>query len=96
MPIKPFDEVGDHSDRSGLAGTTQDHDSLALLTVSNCPVLGRFFVCAILTLATALSVPVRLMATDLPNAAIAAAVADLARPAVDTVRDANRFDERAE
>ena len=77
-------------DRPGLVEIRQDPESSVLVTVPRCAVRGGFAVCAILTLATALSVSGTLMATDLQNAAISAAVADPTRPAVDTERDANR------
>lgn len=90
MQIKSFDVVRDHLDRSGRVEAAQDLKRPALVTVQHGALPGRFFACAILTLATALPVSGRVMASDLPTAAISTAVADPSRPAADTERDANR------
>lgn len=90
MPIKSFYVVQDHLDRSGREEATQDPECPAFVAVPHGATRGRFFVCAILTLATALPVSGTVMASDQSNVAISAAVADPSRPAVDTVRDANR------
>jgi predicted methyltransferase len=55
-----------------------------------CTTWARFLACAILALAATAATLSGAMASDLPETAIAAAVADPARPVTDTERDANR------
>jgi len=57
---------------------------------SPCQDLLRLAACAVLALATTPTMLGEAMASDLPDAVIAAAVADPARPITDTDRDANR------
>jgi predicted methyltransferase len=82
--------VHDHLDWSGRLEATRDPESSARGTVRYGAERERFFFCVILILATVLPVSGIVMASDLPSASVAAAVADPSRLAIDTVRDANR------
>lgn len=90
MHIKSFGLGHGRSDRRGFVEATRYLESSARVPIRNGAVFGRLFTCAILTVATAVPVSARVIASDLPNAAISAAVADVSRPATDTDRDVNR------
>jgi predicted methyltransferase len=90
MPIMSLELVHDHLDWSGRLEATRDPESSARGTVRYGAERERFFFCVILILATVLPVSGIVMASDLPSASVAAAVADPSRLAIDTVRDANR------